>query len=132
MRAKLSVLRACRRLLRPGGKIAFYTIFIPPSVSEADRHRVLALGDPPQLASRAHQDDLLRSAGFADIEEVDETEEYLRTARGWYEGRERHAAELREHEGTLAFDEGQASRRQRIEFIEAGLLRRALFAAVRP
>ena len=131
MRAKLSVLRACRRLLRPGSKIAFYTIFTPPGVSEADRRRVLALGDPPELASATREPDLLRSAGFADIEEIDETAEYLRTARGWYEGRERYAGELRKLEGAQAFADGQENRRKRIGFIEAGLQGRALFVAVR-
>ena len=132
MRAKLSVLRACRRLLKPSGKIAFYTIFITPGVSEADRKRVLALGDPPELASAISERELLRSAGFADIEETDETEAYLRTARGWYEARERYAEDLRKLEGAQAFAEGQANRRQRIGFIEAGLQRRSLFVALRP
>jgi hypothetical protein len=127
--AKLSVLRACRRLLRPGGQIAFYTIFIPPGVSEADRKRVLALGDPPELASTTSEEELLRSAGFVDIEETDKTNEYLRTARGWYEARERHAEELREIEGAQAFADGQENRRKRIGFIEAGLQRRSLFVA---
>jgi len=132
VRAKLSVLRACRRLLRPGGKIAFYTIFIAPAASDADRRRILALGDPPALASSATETELLRSAGFAGIEETDETEAYLRTSRGWYEARQRYAKELRELDGAQAFEEGQENRRKRIAFIEAGLQRRALFVAVRP
>ncbi|MEX1254516.1 MAG: hypothetical protein WEE64_09255 [Dehalococcoidia bacterium] len=112
--------------------MAFYTIFIPPGVSDADRKRILALGDPPELASTSSERDLLRSAGFVKIEEADETQEYLRISRGYYEGRERHAAELRKLEGAQAFAEGQENRRTRIGFIEAGLQRRSLFVAARP
>ena len=126
------MLRACRRLLRPSGKIAFYTIFIAPGASDADRRSMLALGDPPALASSATEAELLRSAGFVGIEETDETQEYLRTSRGWYEGRERYAEELRQIEGAQAFADGQENRRKRIGFIEAGLQRRALFVAARP
>jgi len=129
VRAKLSVLRACRRLLRPGGRIAFYTIFIAPGVSEADRRRILALGDPPWLASPAGQSELLRSAGFIEVEETDVTDEYLLTARGWYEGRERYAVELRQLDGEAEFGQNQAWRKRRLPAIEAGLLRRSLFVA---
>jgi hypothetical protein len=132
VRAKLSVLRACARLLKPGGKIAFYTIFIAAGTSDADRRRILAIGDPPALASSATEAELLRSAGFVDIEEDDVTDEYLHISRGWHEGRERYAAELRKLEGSQAFEEGQATRRKRIAFIQAGLQRRALFVARRP
>lgn len=131
MRAKLSVLRACRRLLRPGGRIAFYTIFIPPGLDEANYRRVVASNEPPEVASSATQPALLRSAGFVDIDEVDVTGEFGRTARAWYEARERHASEMRELEGEAAFAEAQAGRRERLKFIEAGLLRRSLFTAVR-
>jgi len=126
------VLRACGRVLKPAGRIAFYTIFIPSGVSEADRRRVLALNDPAELGSPAPQDELLRSAEFVDIDETDETDQFLRTARGWYEARERHGSELRRLEGEMEFEEGQAGRRAKLKTIEAGLLRRALFVAKRP
>jgi hypothetical protein len=132
VRAKLSVLRACHRLLKPRAKIAFYTIFIAPHASEADRKRILALGDPPELASTSSERELLTSAGFVDIEETDETEEYLRISRGWHEGRERYADELRRIEGAQAFADGQKKRLARIAFIETGLQRRSLFVAMRP
>lgn len=131
MRAKLSVLRACRRLLRPSGRLAFYTIFIPSGLTEAEYRRAVSLGDPPEVVSRAGPSALLRSAGFADFEEIDVTEEYLRTAGGWYAARERYASELRESEGEAEFADSQASRKGRLELIGAGLLRRSLFVAHR-
>ena len=125
------MLRACRRLLRPGGRLAFYTIFIPSGLPEAEYRRVVSLGDPPEVVSRASTSELLRSAGFVDFEEIDVTDEFLRTARGWYEAREGYASEMRELEGEAEFAESQASRKGRLEFIKTGLLRRSLFVAQR-
>ncbi len=111
--------------------MAFYTIVISPGLSEVDFRRVLALGDPPEVVSRAEQPALLRSAGFVGIEETDVTEEFLRTARGWLEARERYASEVGQLEGASEFAQGQANRRAKLEAIRAGLLRRALFVALR-
>jgi len=131
VRAKLSVLRACRRVLKPGGRIAFYTIFIPSGVSGVNRRRVLALSDPPEVASAAGYDQLLRSAGFGHILQTDATDEFLRTARAWRDARRRHALGLRRLEGEREFEQGQTNRQARLEAIEAGLLRRALLVARR-
>ena len=118
-------------MLRPGGRLAFYTIFIPSGLSEAEYRRVVSVGDPPEVVSRASPPELLRSAGFVDFKEIDVTDEFLRTARGWYEARERYASELRKLEGEAEFAGSQASRKARLEFIRAGLMRRSLFVAQR-
>ncbi len=126
------MLRACRRLLRPGVRLAFYTFFIPQGLSEADYRRAARAAGPSVTSRRREQRDLLRSAGFAEIAETDVTDEFLRTARAWLEARERHAAELRQSEGESQFEQKQAEDRGQIEAIEAGLLRRSLFVAERP
>ena len=131
MRAKLSVLRACRRLLRPGGRLGFYTIYIPPGLPE-DAYRRAVLAGPEAVVSRRDHLPLLRSAGFANISETDVTPEFLRVARTYLEARKRHADELRRSEGDAEFDRMQVERRDRVAAIEAGLLRRSLFLARRP
>lgn len=131
MRAKLSVLRACRRLLRPGGRLGFYTIYIPPGLTD-DAYRQAVQAGPDAVASRRDHLPLLRSAGFADISETDVTAEFLRVARTYLEARRRHADELRRSEGEAEFDRMQGERRDRIAAIEAGLIRRSLFIARRP
>ena len=125
------MLRACRRLLQPSGRIGFYTIFIPPGLSESAYRRALRLG-PPGVASSRQQADLLSDAGFVDIAETDVTAEFLRIARARLEARGRHAAGLRQTEGKSQFEQKQAEERAQIEAIEAGLLRRSLFVAQRP
>jgi hypothetical protein len=126
------VLRACNRLLRPAGRIAFYTIFIAPGLPEAAYRRAARAGPAAVTSRRREQIDLLRSAGFGAVREIDATEAFLRTTRAWYEARDRHAAELAEAEGEDLFCERQRDYRLQARAIEAGLLRRALFVAERP
>ena len=126
------MLRACRRVLRPGGLLAFYTIHMTPGLSEAHRRRAAQLGPPAVASASREQSELLRSAGLEAISESDLTDEFLRIARGWGKARLRHADGLRESEGADQFEEKLADNRAGIEGIEAGLLRRALFVAERP
>lgn len=126
------MLRACKRLLRPGGGIAFYTIFIPPGLSESAYRRAMKLG-PPRAGSRGREHkELLRLAGFVKVSETDLTSEFLRITRRRLEARERHSAALRQSLGDSGFEENQSEGRAHIEAIEDGLLRRSLFVAERP
>lgn len=126
------MLRACWRLLRPSGRIGFYTIFIPSGLSESAYRRALRLGPRGVASGKREQQELLRSAGFIDISETDVTAEFLRVARSRLEARERHAAGLRQSEGHSQFEQKQSEERAEIEAIEAGVLRRSLFVAQRP
>ena len=121
------MLRACRRLLRPAGKIAFYTIFIPSGLSPSDYRRAARSGPAAVTSRRREQGQLLRSAGFARIEETDVTEDFLRTTRAWQEARARYAGQLIEAEGEALFLDRQRDYHRQARAIEAGLLRRALF-----
>jgi hypothetical protein len=75
---------------------------------------------------------MLKTTGFAHVEEVDLTSEFSHTTRGWYEGRERYAAELIAAEGDGPFQERQRDSAAQLKAIEGGLVRRSLFAARRP
>ena len=125
------MLRACRRTLKPGGRIAYYNIFINDELSPDERRRRRGVG-PPGVYTRAHQQDMLRSAGFVNIQETDVTEEYGRLQRALYEANKRHARSLRRSLGATTFDETQARRVRTSEGIEAGTLRRSLLFAERP
>lgn len=118
-------------MLRPGGQLAFCTIFIPPGLSEADYRRALRMGPAGAASRRRGQGNLLRSAGFVEVSETDLTAEFLRIARAWLEARERHADTLSRLRGG-EFAQMQAEARQTVVAIEAGLLRRSLLVARRP
>jgi cyclopropane fatty-acyl-phospholipid synthase-like methyltransferase len=125
------VLRALKRLLRPGGRIAFTTIYVTPGLSPTERRRAHRSG-PRAVASRAEQPRLLAAAGFVDVDELDLTNEFARTGRAWIEEWDRNANELQALEGLVAFEDRQRDRRVQLRAIEDGLLRRGLFSARRP
>lgn len=123
------MLRACKRLLRRGGRLAFFTIFVAPALSGAEHRRAVAAGPPepggPELCG------LLERAGFDDVREHDLTAAYLDTARAWLAARLRHRDDLRPPD-PAAFDERIESGRVAVGAIEEGLLKRSLFVATRP
>ncbi len=123
------MLRACQRLLKPGGRLAFYTIFAAPGLSKPDYKRALRSGPSHLSTRRIEHRDLIASSGLRLIVQRDLTPQFLRTARAWYEGRRRFEAELRQADGDAVFEERQRDAVAQISAIEAGLLRRALFVA---
>jgi hypothetical protein len=125
------VLRAFKDLLRHGGRTAFTTIAIAEGLDRATRRRARRSG-PRAVASRTDQQQLLRSAGYVDIEEVDVTALFIETMRGWVEQRDRHFDELARLEAPGEFEQRQRGHRVQLAATEAGLLRRVLFTAARP
>jgi hypothetical protein len=124
------VLRACRRLLRPGGRTAFTTILEAPSLAPAARRRARAAG-PRAVAMRSDHQRLLRAAGFQDITELDVTAAFRATAAAWLAETDAHADQLAQLEPPGAFAQRQADRRAMLAAIDGGLLRRALVFARR-
>ena len=117
-------------MLRPGGRIAFYTIVVAPGLPVASRRRAAKAG-PPQVSSPRDMGSLLGSAGFVGIEERDVTGEFRRVAQARRDANERHADGMRALQGEAEFAERQAERREQLKAIDAGLLRRCLLIAER-
>jgi hypothetical protein len=124
------VLRASRRVLRPGGRLAFHTIELPPGLTPAKQRRAISIG-PPAVAVRTTYLGLLRSAGFNEVEAVDQTAEYLSTQHRWLAATLRHEKGLRSALGSDAVEEGIGRRRRTADAIEEGLLLRTLYTATR-
>ena len=124
------MLRASRRVLRPGGRLAFHTIELPPGLTRAKRRRAILIG-PPAVTVRTTYLGLLRSAGFIEIDAVDLTAEYLATQRRWLAATLRHEEGLRVALGDDASGERLEQRRRTAHAIEEGLLLRTLYTATR-
>jgi hypothetical protein len=125
------VLRACARLLRPGGRTAFYTIHPAPGLTPAQRRRASRDG-PIAVATPREYDEMLAAAGFVDVVQRDATAEFVTAARAWIDQSDWHRDALVAQSGQEAFDDRQRERRAQLRAVEDGLLRRSLFAATRP
>jgi hypothetical protein len=125
------VLRACRRILVPGGRTAFFTILISPGLSRRDQRRAVRLG-PRAVASNRVQSELVTAAGFVEVDEIDFTDEFLETVRRWLRFSRELETTLRRTLGDDAFDQQLSDRTDMVVAIEAGLLRRSLFVAAVP
>lgn len=123
------MLRACRRLLRPGGRLAFFTIHVAPDLPRDQHRRAVAAG--PSAAAGPDLASLLRRARFVDVREQDLTADYLDTARAWLAAGLRHRDTLRPLD-PAAYDDRLARGRNVIPVIERGLLHRSLFVARKP
>ena len=107
--------------------MGFFTIYVPEGLEESDYQNALRSGPSYVSTRRRDHRELLASAAFQQVEEIDLTPEFLVTTRAWLDGRERFRDELVKVEGQDSFDERQGDSRLQAEGIEAGLLRRALF-----
>jgi hypothetical protein len=125
------VLRACRRLLHPGGRTGFLTIFVTPGLSKGEHRRAVRLG-PRAVSADRTQTALLKAAGFIDVEETDVTHDFLQTVSRWLRFSRRLEAPLRVALGDQLFDEQQGDRTAMIAAVEEGLLSRSLFVATAP
>ena len=124
------MLRACRRILRPGGRLAFLTIEPTPGLTSAERRRAHRLG-PPGVSVPTSYPSLLRSAGFVDVVATDLTDDYRGTLQRWIDASDRHEAELRRVVGDHAYADRERTRNRTVEAIAGGYLSRFGYTATR-
>lgn len=124
------MLRGCRRVLRPAGRLAFLTIQATTGLTTAQRRKAHRIG-PPATALRSSYERMLRTAGFREIEATDCTAEYQATQRRWVEAYDRYEPDVRAAIGDDAFDERALNRDRTRQAIEHGLLSRFLYTARR-
>ena len=107
--------------------MGFFTIFVADGLSERDYRKALRSGPNFVSSGRRDHGEMLTRAGFALVEEIELTAEFLDTTKAWLNGRERYREELIAAEGAASFDERQNDSRVQASAIADGLLRRALF-----
>jgi hypothetical protein len=119
-------------VLKPGGRLAFYTIFTADGISAEDRATALRLR-PLALSWRdLSVPDLLSRSGFREIRESDLSDEFVRTQRLFVDSQRRYAEGLRPLKPPGDFDRDLRISTKQIPLQERGIIRRALFVARRP
>ena len=76
--------------------------------------------------------ELLRRAGFIDVDELDGTDEFRLVAKEWIDQWDDHRDALIKVYGEPEFESRQHDRRLQLRAVEDGLLRRSLFLGSRP
>lgn len=124
------MLRACKRILRPGGRIALTTIEWAPGLTPAQR-RASRDAAPRAVGSRRPYADLLAAAGFVDVGARDVTGEFLATTRAWLTTSEPVRDRLAETDGETVVEERLQGWRDNLGAIQQGHLKRTIYWAVR-
>lgn len=110
--------------------MAFLTIEPGADLSRSQRRKAGRVGPPSVLLPTSYES-LLHTAGFVEVEVVDLTSEYRVTQQAKIDETERHRDELIALVGREEYHENLRDRRNTIEGIDAGLLRRRLYVARR-
>ncbi len=124
------MLRACARVLKPGGRLAFFVIRDQPGLTPAQLAEAKAR-DNMFLVTAVPYPELLARSGFEDVTEEDVTPAYRATAERWLAVAAGMEPQLRAAMGADVFEDKQRRRRSRLEEIDAGLVGRALLTARR-
>jgi cyclopropane fatty-acyl-phospholipid synthase-like methyltransferase len=122
------VLRAKRRVLKPGGHLAFFVIAVADDLTQAERHRAIDAG-PDHVASLDGYPKMLDAAGFQAVEFLDVTAEYRITLEAWIREWEAEAAGIIGLVGAGEFEERQGRRHRASAAVDDGLLQRWLISA---
>lgn len=124
------MLRECRRVLRPGGRLAVLAIETGAGLSTHQELRAADLG-PSQVRADAPLVELARMVGFTTRVVEDVTSAFRVTVTSMSSVLYAHEEKLRDLDGDEAFEEQLAQKAQMLEGIDAGLLVRTLVIADR-
>lgn len=119
------MLRACNRVLVPGGRLVFDVVSVPESLGERDDLE----GDYGFVATAVPYPEMLAQAGFNEIGSEDTTTGYLEVAGRWLLAARDLELELKSAMGDDVFEDKYSSRIASYEMIESGDLGRTLYWA---
>ena len=105
--------------------MAFQTIHTAPNLKPRDRRRAHQSG-PWAVASQHQPSELMRRAGFVDIDVVDQTEQFRTTQAAWIDEWHQHRDVLVALHGEYDYETRQEERRNQLQVTEDGLLQRSL------
>lgn len=125
------MLRECRRVLEPGGRLAVLTIETAPRLAARELALAAELG-PSAVRASAPVDVLAEQKGFEVLSRTDVTVEFAGTVEAMTEALLADQETLLKEEGSEAFVEELHKKQRMAEGIERGLLRRTVVIARNP
>ena len=125
------MLRALRRVLRSGGRLALTTIELAEGLSPSERRRAARAG-PRAISARRPYLQLLSAAGFDDAGMRDVTEEYLETLRNWIRATEPVCDLVAAVDGEAAITDRLQGWREDADVVARGWMKRRIYWATRP
>ncbi len=125
---KREVLNECRRVIRPGGNMAFSVISIAPDLSAADHARAVASG-PPYVEAECGYPEMLAETRWHVSEQITASGDYEETGRRYIREVEARADEMIALLGEAEFDELIVRRNRNVDAVAEGIVRRDLFVA---
>ena len=125
---KREVLSECRRVVRPGGRMAFTVLEVMPGLSPLDHGRGVE-GGPEYVESDDPYTDLLTETGWSSVGDRDLTDEFGAMAERLHVARETRRDRLVELLGRDRVEEMLDRNQRRIASVEEGLLRRCMYLA---
>ena len=129
MADKLAMLRECRRVARPEGRLAFAVIDMPRNLSPAEVDIAVRAG-PPFVDAPADYDTLLRQAGWESIRCIDASEDFRQSLRVSLEQVEAQEEALTAALGADEYTERRRRKGAALSAVEARVLRREWFVAL--
>lgn len=128
LRDKRGVLKACRRVIRSGGRMVFSVISIAPGLCRDDYRRAVANG-PEFIESDADYPTLLEQTGWSDVGCRDVSLAYAASMRRQLRAEEKHRQRLEALTCPSEVAERLAGWVSKLAVLGDGLLRRHLFIA---
>ena len=126
---KSAVLEACRRVIRPGGRMVFSVIFVAPGLAPPAYRRAVENG-PEFIETESDYPTLLGDADWDVRERIDVTAAYGAACGRQLAADEAHRTALEDLLGAAELAERLAGWRSKLDVIEDGHLRRYIFVAV--
>ncbi len=123
-----AVLNACRRAIRPGGRMVFSVISIAPGLSGAAYQTALANG-PPYIETDVPYTVMLEQADWQVADCFDITKDFVETVRRAVHAQEAHTKQLFELLGKVETTARMTRMKDRLAAREAGLHIRELYVA---
>ena len=126
--AESAMLRACRSVIRPKGRMVFTVISIAPGLSKAGHETALANG-PPYIETDTPYASLLEQADWQVDDLIDITEDFVAANRRVVDAQEKHETQLREFLGEVEASTQMTRMKERLAAREADVHIRELYVA---